>query len=182
METLPSTHPVHPGHDDGFSLLVHQHMEGVFRVAMGFVHQQQDAEDIAQEVFVKAWQGLSGFDERSTLRTWLYRIAIHESLNFLKKKKRRRQWEKWVTLFGGETVSAPDPDRLLRQEEQLLIKEVLDQLSDKQKQAFVLREYEDLSQRQIAEIMGLSEGAVEQLLIRARNHLQKQRKKFSADP
>lgn len=182
MQDLESIHLVHVGREEGFSLLVKKYTGKVFRVAMGFVHNKEDAEDITQEVFVKAWQGLPGFDERSAFTTWLYRITIHESLNFLKKKKRRMAWEKLRTIFSGDPIAPASSDNLEQEEEFRYIITALDSLSDKQKQAFVLTEYEDMTQREVASVMGISEGAVEQLLLRARASLRKKWKNSSPHP
>lgn len=182
MEVQEDIHRIQAGHEEGFSLLVNKHTGGVFRIAMGFVHNKQDAEDITQDVFVKAWEGLSGFDERSSFTTWLYRITINESLNYLKKKKRRQTWEKLKNIFSGEDTGREDPDLMGEKEEQLFIKATLDTLSDKQKQAFVLCEYEEMPQREIAAVMGITEGAVEQLLFRARASLKKRLEKSPPHP
>lgn len=157
-------------------------MANVFRVVMGFVHNKEEAEDISQEVFVKAWQGLSQFNQQSSFSTWLIRIAIHESLNYLKKKKRKRAWESIFSLFTRDSSLSAAPNRVEEKEEWQHVREVLESLSLKQKQAFVLIEYEEMTQREAAGVMGISEGAVEQLMIRARSQLRKKLEKYSHRP
>ena len=87
------------GHTDDFTRLVKTHEAAVFRIVMGFVHHKEDAEDITQEVFVRAFQSLDSFAGRSSFSTWLYRIAIHTSLNELKKSKRKRIWSMALDLL-----------------------------------------------------------------------------------
>lgn len=157
-------------------------MANVFRVVMGFVHNKEEAEDISQEVFVKAWQGLSQFNQQSSFSTWLIRIAIHESLNFLKKKKRKKTWDTIFSLFIRDSPFSATQIRVEEKEEWQHVREILESLSPKQKQAFVLMEYEEMTEREAAEVMGISEGAVEQLMIRARSQLRKKLEKYSHRP
>ena len=109
--------------------------------------------------------------------TWLYRITVNLSLNHLKAKQRKERWkrgEEWFTQLLHPTDKSPNPQQQLEQQEQdRQIAEAIDTLSDKQRTAFVLSRYDELSQREVAEIMQTTEGAVEQLLIRARTNLQK---------
>jgi RNA polymerase sigma-70 factor (ECF subfamily) len=140
---------------------------------MGFVHQKEDAEDITQEVFIKAYQSLAGFAGQSSFSTWLYRIAIHTSLNALQKKKRRNIWDRVTDLLQLPSA-ARNPEQLLQDKsEQEKIRVAIDTLPEKQRMAFILSKYEELTQREIARIMEISDGAVEQLLIRARENLRK---------
>lgn len=74
------------GHTADYTQLVKKYEAAVFRIVMGFVHQKEDAEDITQEVFIKAYQSLADFAGQSSFSTWLYRIAIHTSLNALQKE------------------------------------------------------------------------------------------------
>jgi RNA polymerase sigma-70 factor (ECF subfamily) len=74
---------------EAFRLLMERYQQQVFRVAIGFVHSRQDAEDITQEVFIRVYRSLSSFKEKSLFSTWLYRITLNTSINYLNKNKRR---------------------------------------------------------------------------------------------
>lgn len=161
------------GHTDDFTFLVKAHEAAVFRIVMGFVHHKEDAEDITQEVFVKAFQSLDSFAGRSSFSTWLYRIAIHTSLNELKKRKRKRIWSMALDLLQFPSGNKDPEQELTGKSEQELIRKAIDTLPGKQRMAFILSRYEELTQREVAQIMELSDGAVEQLLIRARENLKK---------
>lgn len=161
------------GHTDDFTRLVKSHEAAVFRIVMGFVHHKEDAEDITQEVFVKAFQSLDSFAGRSSFSTWLFRIAIHTSLNELKKRKRKRIWSMALEMLQFPSENKDPEQELTGKSEQELIRKAIDTLPEKQRMAFILSRYEELSQREVAQIMELSEGAVEQLLIRARDNLKK---------
>ena len=161
------------GHTDDFARLVKAHEAAVFRIVMGFVHHKEDAEEITQEVFVKAFHSLDSFAGRSSFSTWLYRIAMHTSLNELKKRKRKRIWSMALEMLQFPSGNKDPEQELTGKSEQELIRKAIDTLPDKQRMAFILSRYEELPQREVAQIMELSEGAVEQLLIRARDNLKK---------
>ena len=173
---------IQSGRPDGFALLVKKYTDSVFRIVMGFIHQQEEAEDITQEVFVKAWLSLGRFNHKAAFSTWLFRIAINESINALNSKKRRKAWNRISSLFQPETSPADSAVRVEEKEEYRVVRALLDSLTSSQKTAFVLSEYEGLSQREIAAVLEISEGAVEQLLVRARQHLRKKMEKFRPHP
>jgi len=161
------------GSQRDFEQLVKKYEKNLFRTAIGFLHDRQDAEEVVQDVFLKVYRSLSTFDHRAGLATWLYRITVNESLNFLRRRKRRSLITSLTGLFG---IPSPDgiPDKqLLEQDRKEIIRKALDKLPRKQRTAFVLMKYEEMSQKETARVMGTSEGAVEQLIIRARNNLKK---------
>ncbi len=161
------------GHTDGFAQLVKTYEAAVFRIVMGFVHQKEDAEDITQEVFIRAFQSLAGFAGHSSFSTWLYRIAIHTSLNELKRRKRRRLWSLAAEMLQLPSGNKDPVQELSAKTEQDQIRKAIDRLPGKQRMAFILSRYEELPQREVAQVMEISEGAVEQLLLRARENLKK---------
>lgn len=117
-----------------------------------------DADDVLQNTFVKAWTNLDHFQARSSLSTWLYRIAINEALDFLRRKKKRQDvsQEEYEGLanrlmadefFDGDEVQAQ-------------FQEAISQLPDVQRTVFNLRYYNDMKYTQMSEILGTSEGAL----------------------
>jgi len=143
----------------------------VFRTALGFLHCVEDAEDVTQEVFLKAWRNLNSFRGESAISTWLYRIAVNLSLNYISRKKREARFsleEKSVPV-AGKAISGDDPHvQMERDETESAVRDAIDSLPGRQRMAFVLSRYDDLSQKEVAAVMKLSEGAVEQLLHRAK--------------
>ena len=162
--------------------LVDQYQPLVLRTARGFVRDTEDARDIAQEVFIDILTNLHRFRAKSGLSTWIYRITVNRSLNYLRSRKRRQG-----RIVGTEEESAggrggimnlsdagqKSPAELLEQKEKSrILHEAVDSLPEKQRVAFTLAEYDDLSYKEIAEIMQLSISSVESLLFRARKNLQ----------
>lgn len=149
----------------------------VFRIAVGFVHIREDAEDITQEVFIKIYQNQDKFRGESEISTWLYRITVNTSLNFIAQKKRRSflQFgdELLKNLFGKADERKNPQQELEEAEEKAEIRKVIDSLPEKQRIAFVLTRYDELPQKEVAEIMQISQRAVEQLLLRAKANLNK---------
>lgn len=158
-----------------FEQVVRQHHKQVFRTAMGFVHSRQDAEDITQDVFLSVYKNRERFRGESEVATWLYRITVNTSLNYLEKKKRRRFFTFGQDReFTGLADTTDNPQQIMEHSESdAIIRQAIDSLPDKQKTAFILSRYDDLSQKQVAQIMQTTEGAVEQLLQRANANLRK---------
>ncbi|MDD3080155.1 MAG: RNA polymerase sigma factor [Paludibacter sp.] len=162
-----------------FEVLIDKYQPAVFLTAIGFVHVKEDAEDIVQEVFVKVYQSLAGFKGDASFSTWLYRITVNVSLNHLNRNKFRLLIGFTDNLLHHENRYSEDlnpADEIIGNENARIIRKAIDSLPDKQRTAFVLSKYEDMPQKQIAEILQVTEGAVEQLLQRAKQSLQKKLK------
>lgn len=155
--------------------IVERYQTMVFRICIGFLHNKDDADDLTQDIFIQAYTSLSRFKGGSAFSTWLYRIAVNASLNRIRKAK-------FNFLRVGDSsetkeISIPaahhdEPDNILmRKEQQEIFQKALDSLKENQRTAIVLSKYDDLSQREIAEIMDISEGNVESLLFRAKANL-----------
>jgi len=174
------------GEKEKFRMLVEQNQQMVFRTCMGFLHNKDDADDLTQDIFIQAYQSLSRFKGEAAFSTWLYRIAVNASLNKVRKSSKNLILQRIDAFFGtGKSGEAPflpsdaeDPENILiRQEHVEWVRRALDSLPDNQRTAIVLSKYDDLSQKEIAEIMKTSQGAVEALLQRAKKNL---REKLSA--
>ena len=163
--------------------LVDQFQPLVLRTSRGFVRNPEDARDIAQEVFIDILTNLSRFRAQSGLSTWIYRITVNRSLNFLRSNKNRQSRLNYSReddeggYSGTLNLSDPhqkNPAELLEQKEKAkALHDAIDSLPEKQRIAFTLVEYDDLSYKEIADIMQLSVSSVESLLFRARKNLQK---------
>ena len=158
----------------------YQHM--VINVSNNFVHNKEDAMDIAQEVFIKVYDSVKSFREQSRLSTWLYKIAVNKSLNYIRDKKRRNIFTSLDLIFENKNHNPVDnmaDDQEISQEKMesderknLLIK-AIDELPKKQKTALTLNKFEDLSYKEIATIMDISVTETGVLISRAKNKLQK---------
>ena len=168
------------GSQPDFERLIKIYQPNVFRTAMGLLHNKEDAEEITQDVFLKVYDSLSSFNQRATLSTWIYRVTINTSLNFLKKKKGNRLLVGLSALLGLASKEKQSEKLVIDKEEKDSIRKAMQELPEKQRLAIVLTKYEELPQKQVAEIMHISEGAVEQLVIRARKNLRKSLEKIIA--
>jgi len=166
-----------------FEQVVKNHHLLVFRTAMGFIHVREEAEDITQDVFIRAYRSWENFRGDSSISTWLYRITVNVSLNYIAQKKRNIifQYGKIDTLkqlFDRQEKQKTPLQNLEDSDREYIIQKAIDGLPEKQRIAFIFSRYEELPQKEIAAIMEISEGAVEQLLQRAKTKLQKTLKKF----
>ncbi len=164
-----------------FRLLVQRYQPMVFRITVGFVHNKEDADDLTQEIFIQVYHALSKFRGDSNFQTWLYRIVLNAAINHKRKNNRNifqrignflhHDWEKEKYLRIPET---DNPENILiKEEHRELVRKALEALPENQRSAIILSKYDDLSQREIAEILGVTEGAVEALLQRAKSNLRK---------
>ncbi len=149
----------------------------VYNLALSFLQNTEDAEDITQEVFIEVYNSFYKFNGNSTISTWIYRITVNKALDFIRKKKRKKRFSIINRLFSTEEFDVESnqiahfdhPGVLMEQKENArLVFKLIDELKENQKTAFILFHLEDLSQKQIAEIMGISTKAVELLVRRAK--------------
>lgn len=167
------------GDTSAFKTLMEKYQLRVFRTAMGFVHSKEDAEDIVQDIFMKVYQSLASFKGESEFMTWLYRITVNMSINFVNRNRKNRLFQSLEGVLYRPSGEKTPLELLEVSERDRRIRNAIDSLPEKQRMAFVLSKYEELPQKTIASVMNTSEGAVEQLLQRARNNLQK---KLSTHP
>jgi len=159
-----------------FARLVETYSNIIYRLAIKMLKDPQDAEDVLQETFLKAYRHLSGFDGRSSLSTWLYRIATNEALMALRKRK-------FKTVSIDEPVDDDEPlqapveivDWCCLPEHEMMSSEArthldlaIDMLSPALRAVFVLRDIQGLSTQETADVLGLTEEAVKTRLSRAR--------------
>ena len=149
----------------------------VYNLALSFLQNTEDAEDLTQEVFIEVYNSFYKFNGNSTISTWIYRITVNKALDFIRKKKRKKRFSIVNRLFATEELDVESnqivhfdhPGVLMEQKENArLVFKLIDELKENQRAAFILFHLEDLSQKQIAEIMGISTKAVELLVRRAK--------------
>lgn len=161
------------GQTEAFSRLVEKYRQKVFQTSMGFLHNADDAEDLTQDIFVKVWHSLKSFDGRSTFSTWLYRIAVNQAINQVRKNKLRSFAGINSEIHESQYSDDNAEETLERKELKKQIWQAIDKLKSNQKKAFVLFYYQELSIKEVAEVMDLSQKATESLVFRARKNLQK---------
>jgi RNA polymerase sigma-70 factor (ECF subfamily) len=160
------------GGRDAFDVLVERHRRTMYQVCYRFVSNHEDASDLSQEAFVRAWRGLKTFHGQAALSTWLYRIAVNLCLNRLSLKTPRTESIEPSASF--EDTRAEDPQtQYLREERGALVRKAIATLPRKQRATLILRAYHDLPHQQIAEILGSSVGAVKANFFHALANLKK---------
>jgi RNA polymerase sigma-70 factor (ECF subfamily) len=177
-----------------FEQLVSRHERRVYALALRMLRQQQDAEDITQQTFLDALEGLGGFREEASFSTWLLRIATYAALKIIRKRKGLDVISlEEATEPGGDQAgfSHPEfiadwresPERLVEhQETRRLIEEALSELDEKHRIVFLLRDMQGLSVRETAEALGLTEVNVKVRLLRARLQLRERLTRSFGDP
>jgi len=159
-----------------FNDIVNSNKSRVFNTAISFLQNREDAEDITQDVFIEVYHSLEKFKQQSSISTWIYRITVNKSLDFLRKKNRRKEYGFIRNLFYKESGEInldkghfDHPGVLLEKKENArILFAAIELLSENQKTAFILFHVEELSQKEIAEVMGTSPKAVESLIQRAK--------------
>jgi len=145
--------------DRMFNELVRRYQKRIYWVARRMVKSHEDADDIAQDVFVKAYSALDNFRGDSNLYTWLYRIAVNLSINHLRKQKVRNavDIEDYIPFLAKDA----DQDRtMMRQENASMIEEAIATLPQKQRAVFIMRYYDEMPYEQISSILGTSVGGL----------------------
>jgi RNA polymerase sigma-70 factor (ECF subfamily) len=162
---------VQAGDTAAFDEIVARHRRAVYQVCHRFVNNHEDASDLAQEAFVRAWKGLPAFKGESALSTWLYRIAVNVSLNRLSAK--RLDVEPLLSdRFEDRSAEAPGAG-LVREERKAAVRRAIAALPDKQRATLILRAYHDMSHQEIADVLGSSVGAVKANFFHALANLKK---------
>lgn len=169
------------GSEQAFNTFVLNYQGKVINTCLGFAPNIQDAEDIAQEVFVEVYRSIGKFKEQSSLSTWVYRIAVSKSLEFIRHRKRKKRASFFQSLIGlederasavSDTFNHPGVQMENKQRGEVIFA-AINELAENQKIAFILSKVEGLSYQEIASIMELSISSIESLLHRAKKNLQK---------
>lgn len=168
------------GSAEAFEQLVLTYQTPIYNLCLRMTGNPEDAADMTQESFLKAWRSLEGFHFESAFSTWLYRLASNTCLDFLRSVKRRKQFSLTMEDADGETqlLDLPDPAptpeaSLLSAEESALLAAAMRQLDPEQQRILTLRVVNDLSYTEIAAVLDIKEGTVKSRLARARENLRK---------
>jgi len=161
-------------HSTDFENIYNQYHVLVYNVALNYLQNIEDAEEITQDVFVQLHQSIDKFQNNSTLKTWIYRITINKCLDFIKHKNSKKRF----FIFGNKSNSEIELQKVSNFEHPGILMEnkedaevlfgVINQLSENQKTAFVLSKLDGLSNPEIATIMEVSISSVESLVFRAK--------------
>ena len=180
MNELELIQQLREGDELAFKSLVGAYQDMVYNTALGVVQNAEDAEDVAQEVFIQVYRSIDQFKGDARLSTWIYRITTTKALDHIRSRRRKKRFAFITSLFGPndelvhEPVDFQHPGVALdRKEQAALLFQMINQLPDNQKVAFTLHKTEGLSYQEIADVMQLSVSAVESLLFRARQNLRK---------
>lgn len=154
------------GDTEAFGELVGRYERPIFNVALRMLRDREEARDATQNAFVKAWQHLDQFDRSRRFFSWLYRIAVNESLNRATRRRKTEVLDENLVDRG----SSPD-DRAERSEQAKLVERAVEQLSDTYREVIVLRHWLDLSYDEIAEALHVPAKTVKSRLFSARVRL-----------
>ena len=170
MDEAAAVAKARDGDSEAFRVLVDRHGRALFRLAFRMTGNAEDAEDVVQEAFIKAYRGLERFDERAQIGSWLYRIAANCAFDVLRARQRRGgridslDEEHWPELPAPD----PGPDRLaLGADVRRRVDAALERMTPRERATFVLRHFEGRSLREIGDALDLDSDAVKQSVFRA---------------
>ncbi|HEX8879538.1 MAG TPA: sigma-70 family RNA polymerase sigma factor [Candidatus Acidoferrum sp.] len=163
---------------EAFEELIRRHQHRVFAVAGGIVRRREDVEDVAQQVFVKAYFSLKRFDQRAAFSTWLYKITVNECWDMLRKRKVRPlvyeadlSEEQARQVLSSAEKGKDEPDISERLEARQRVERLLDGLDERDRLMLILKEVEGFSIEEIADVLDLNANTVKVRLFRARRRV-----------
>lgn len=176
------------GDEAAFKAIVTTWQDMVFNTAIGILQNAEDAEDVAQEVFLQVYESIHSFKGESKFSTWLYRITVTKSMDHIRRKKRKKRFAGIQALFGLNNEPVYDPPdfhhpgiNLDNKERAAILMKAVKNLPENQHIAFTLHKMEGLSYQEVSEVMNTTVSSVESLLHRAKNNLRKSLEKYYRD-
>ncbi|MDA9339437.1 RNA polymerase sigma factor [Polaribacter sp.] len=175
------------GNQAAFGQLLDDYQQKVFGTCISFIPNKEDAEDVAQEVFLEVFKSISKFKADAKLSTWIYKITTNKCLEFIRKKKTKKRFAFMQTILGDDLplemtpyfVEVNHPGIILENKEKtILIFKAINTLPESQKIIFTLAKIDGKSYQEIVEITGRSLSSVESVLFRAKKNLQKKLENF----
>jgi len=165
--------------EEAFRIFVEKYHQLVLNICNNILHNHDDAMDVSQEVFIKIFDSIETFRAESKITTWIYRIAVNKSLNYLRSKKRQKWFSSIDILFDNNSKKNEPQDNELKPGENIELDEnkkalyhALAKLPEKQNIAISLNSFEDLSYKEISDIMNISTSEVGVLINRGKKKLQ----------
>lgn len=155
-----------------FNELMQRHEEGAYRMALMYCKSRDNAYDVTQNVFLKVYQNLESFRGESAFKTWLYKVVYYESLNWIRKNKRRSEHADIADVEFSVSSNDQSDDLALRNERYKILNSALDKLNEKYKTVVYLKYFEGLSLKEIAHVVGTTEGTIKNILFRSVRKLQ----------
>ncbi len=159
------------GRPGAFDLIVERHRRPVYQICYRFMGNHEDASDLSQDVFLRAYRGLKAFKGNAALGTWLHRIAVNTSLNRVALKTPKS--EPLEETEPADTTSETPTERMLRDERAVRVRAAVAKLPAKQRAALILRTYQEKSHQEIADALGTSVGAAKANVFHALQNLKK---------
>jgi len=175
------------GNESAFSELLDEYQQKVFHTCLSFVPNKEDAEDIAQEVFLEVYKSINKFKGNSKLSTWIYKISTNKCLEFIRKKNTKKRFAFLQSITGNEIpidktnffTEFNHPGILLENKERTeTIYLAINSLPESQRVVFTLAKLDGKSYQEIVEITGKSMSSVESIMFRAKKNLQKKLENF----
>ena len=159
-----------------FADIVNSRQRLVYNTALGIVQNENDAEDVTQDVFLKVYEKLDAFRNEANLSTWIYRITVTTALDFEKQKRRQKRGGLLKRVFGAEDADAlPDFNHpgvaIDKKEDARVLFKAIQKLPENQRVAFLLHKTEGLTNNEVAAVLNISLQAAESLQVRAKNSL-----------
>ncbi|MBU2887763.1 RNA polymerase sigma factor [Gilvimarinus agarilyticus] len=167
------------GSQEALEQLYTHYSDRVYNTLISYTKNTEDAEELLQDVFVTIYHTAHSFQFSSSISTWIYRIAVNKSLDFLRKKKSQKRAGIFTSIYlkNSTEIKYESPDfvhpgvKLENKEDAKLLFRAIDNLSENQKTAFILTQIEGLPQKEVAEIMDQSRKSIESLVQRAKQNL-----------
>ncbi len=168
------------GDGRAYDILMEQYHDAVFNIVYRMVRNKQEAEDLTQETFIKAYNSINSFNEEYAFSTWLFKIATNHCIDFFRKRKLKTYSMDEPVQYKEDEIkheyASDDPTmehRMIDSEKSRLIREAINKLPEKYRMAIILRHHEEKSYDEIAQILNLPLGTVKARIFRAREMLKK---------
>jgi RNA polymerase sigma-70 factor (ECF subfamily) len=166
------------GDSNAFRKLVELNQKKVIHICLSYVRNSPDAEDVAQEVFIEMYRSINNFRNESSISTWLYRLAVNKSLDFIRQSKRQKRGSGKVNSMEKSEIEKLNitskqlaSDSIEEEERKKMLYHSIEQLPKRQKEALLLSQIKELKQQEVADIMETSVSSVASLLVRAKRKL-----------
>lgn len=172
------------GDGRAFSMLIENHERFVFNVVYRIIGNAEDARDVSQEAFIKAFKNFESYDESSAFSTWLYRIAVNTAIDYIRKRKKENSisFEDYIVDEKNQKGDSGIEEKVISKEGVKNIISAVNMLDDEFKTVIVLRDMEGMDYKEISDITGLPLGTVKSRLSRGRGKLRQMIEKFNLKP